>query len=231
MLFKSNMVTQASGSIGGLTASRNRGGMYFRARSVPTNPNTIYQQAVRNIFATLSAGWSVLDEEDRDRWSVFATNTPVINALGDQIYLTGQQMYIRNNAARLQAGLSTISAGPIIFGSSTITPTPAVAPELGTQTLGFAIDDEDEWASTDGGALLVYMSRPQPVARAFFKGPYRYAGKVLGVTLTPPATSQTVPVPFAISEGQVVFTRFIGVTADGRLTQELFYGPSLATNA
>jgi hypothetical protein len=203
--------------------------MYFRARSVPTNPNTTYQQAVRNIFATLSAGWSVLTQAQRDLWTVYATNTPVINALGDQIYLTGQQMYIRNNAARLQAGLSTISAGPVVFGSSTITPTPAVAPELGTQTLGFTIDDEDEWASTDGGALLVYMSRPQPVARAFFKGPYRYAGKVLGNSTTPPGTTQTVAVPFAIVAGQAVFTRFIGVTADGRLTQELFYGPSLAT--
>ncbi|KKM06452.1 hypothetical protein LCGC14_1743870, partial [marine sediment metagenome] len=48
MLFKSGLITQGSGSIGGLTASHNRGGMYFRARTIPTNPATSFQTVVRN---------------------------------------------------------------------------------------------------------------------------------------------------------------------------------------
>jgi len=43
MKFKSPILSQASGSIAGITFSHNRGGMYVRARAVPTNPGSPQQ--------------------------------------------------------------------------------------------------------------------------------------------------------------------------------------------
>ena len=109
MLFKSALITQASGSIGGMTASRNKGGAYFRARALPTNPNTPEQQAVRGYLGTLANLWTnVLTPANRVLWDFYAFNVPVINAVGDSIQLTGQQMYIRANVPRLQAGLPRV---------------------------------------------------------------------------------------------------------------------------
>ena len=227
MLFKSNIVTQASGSIGGVTASRNRGGMYFRARSVPTNPNTPQQQAVRNNFAALTAGWSLLTPAQRTAWSVYAANTPIINPLGDTIYLTGQQMYIRCNAARKQAGLATISAGPVIFGMSTLTKTVSQWVDAGTQKWDITVSATDEWAKVTGGVLIAYCSRPLPLTTTSFKGPYRYCGNVLGNTATPATGVKSFDVPYPVVNDQIVFTRLVACTADGRLTPDYREGPIL----
>ena len=227
MLFKSNLITQGSGSIGGVTVSRNRGGMYFRARAVPTNPNTPQQQAVRNNFGILSAGWSLLSAANRALWSVYAANTPVINALGDTIYLTGQQMYIRCNAVRLQAGLTAVSAGPTTFGMSTLTQSVPQWVDAGTQKWDVTVAATDQWAATTGGALIGFVSPPVPEATTSYKGPYRYAGKILGNTATPPTGVKSFDLPYAVVDNQIVFTRLVATTSDGRLTPDYREGPIL----
>ena len=52
MLFRGTHLTDASGSLSGVTYSHNRGGAYTRNRSIPVNPNTVQQQAVRNAFSS-----------------------------------------------------------------------------------------------------------------------------------------------------------------------------------
>jgi len=55
MKFQAGIFTpNLSGSAGGTTASRNRGGGYFRNKAVPTNPDTVFQQAARAILAAFS---------------------------------------------------------------------------------------------------------------------------------------------------------------------------------
>ena len=71
MKFKSALVTQASGSVGGMTFSRNRYGMYTRAKGLPVNPNSEFQQAVRQIFSGLSSAWNgVLTSGQRSGWRI-----------------------------------------------------------------------------------------------------------------------------------------------------------------
>ena len=47
MLFVPTIGTKLSGSLGGIVASHNRFGSYFRQRTVPVNPDTADQQMVR----------------------------------------------------------------------------------------------------------------------------------------------------------------------------------------
>ena len=109
-------VSQLSGSVGGTTASRNKGGQYFRNRAIPTNPNTTAQQTVRSNLATLSADWSGLTNAQRQAWLEWARQNPVINNLGNQILLSGQQAYIQLNS-RIKLDGGTVQTTPPITTS------------------------------------------------------------------------------------------------------------------
>lgn len=218
--YTSAIAATGSGSIGGATASRNKGGQYFRRRAIPTNPATEQQQAVRNGLASLTNAWSnTLTDAQRAAWDVYAFNVAWIDSLGQSIKLSGQQMYIRSNVPRLQAGLARVQAGPTTYSLGTLT-TPVVTSinDDGSSAINFT--NTDEWATQAGGALLVYFSRPVSPAINFFKGPYQYAGRVNGATTPPTSPSMGITAPFEMAgqAGNRVFVQFRGTSADGRLS-------------
>lgn len=215
MKFKSAVLTQVSGSVGGATFAHNRSGLYIRARSIPVNPNTPEQQATRQALAAAATRWTeVLTPAQRAAWNVYATNVNWINPLGDVVHLTGQQMYCRSTAARTALGLDPVDAGPIIYDTGTFTFPTCTASEA-TQLVSVAFDNTDDWAGEVGGAMGIYASRPYSPSVNFFRGPYQHAGQVLGAVV-PPVSPSTFPAPFAFAAGQrlQIFGRV--VRADGR---------------
>lgn len=217
MKFKSQVYTQVSGSIGGITYAHNKGGMYTRGRAIPTNPKTLQQQAVRNGLQMTSNAWSAtLSDAQRSAWNVYATNVPMVDALGESRNISGNSMYNRSNVIRLQAGLSSVAAGPTTFTLATLT-NPTVAGVASTGVITVTFNAADAWATAIGGALLIYVSRPQSVGVQFFKGPYRYAGRINGAVL-PPTSPGTVSSPFTLTAGQKVFVQIRATNADGRLS-------------
>lgn len=218
MKFKSQVYTQVSGSVGGLTYAHNKGGMYTRGRSIPTNPKTLQQQAVRNGLQLTSNAWSAtLTSAQRDAWNTYAFNVPMVDSLGESRKVSGNAMYNRSNVIRIQAGLTSVAAGPTTFTLATLTnPTVSGVASTGVLTVGFT--NTDTWATAVGGALLVYVSRPQSVGVTFFKGPYRYAGRVNGAVVPPTSPSTAITSPFALAAGQRVFVRILATNADGRLS-------------
>lgn len=232
MLFTSPVISRGSGSIAGITASRNRGGNYFRARAMPTNPNTPFQQAIRSYMAQLSAIWSsTLTQAARDKWDNYALQVPLPNALGEPINVGGIGMYQRSNVPRLQttaAELPRQDVAPGIFDLGEFTPPVIVSATQSTQDLSITFDNTDEWANEDDSAMLVSISRPKNPGTNFFKGPYRFADVIQGNSTTPPTSPATIAAPFAFDVGQRVFV-FIRVTrGDGRLSAS-FRGTVLAT--
>lgn len=219
MLFKSGLVTQVSGSIGGMTGSRNRGGSYLRARAIPVNPSTPQQIAVRNAMTTLVGDWqATLTPAQRDGWSDYAANTPVTNALGDEITLSGINMFTQSNIGRLQAGLSKVLDRPP-FNNFGPAPTVALASaSAGAGTVDVTFDTPDSWDDEDGSALLIYLSRPINAGVTFFKGPYRFAEAVLGDSVTPPTSPATVTMPFGMPQGSTLHAQARISRADGRLS-------------
>jgi hypothetical protein len=217
--FKSPIITQASGSIGGATYSRNRGGMYIRARAVPTNPNSPQQQTVRTAVAALVNAWNnVLTPAQRLVWDTYAENTPVLNTLGEPVNVGGLGMYIRGNVPALQAGLARIDDGPTVFNTGEYTEPVVGAISAGGNTMSLAFTNTDAWASEDDAAMLVLISRGQNPSKNYFKGPYRYAGKIDGNSGAPPASPASIDLPFAVAVGQKVFCQVRVVRADGRLS-------------
>lgn len=218
MKYTSAIAATASGSIGGATASHNRGGQYFRRRAIPVNPSTVQQQAVRGIFATVQSAWnSVLTAAQRNAWDTYALNTPVTDSLGNPVNAGGKGMYTRGNVARLQSGLTRVDTGPTTFGLPNLTAPGLTSLIATTGVLTYTFTNTDPWAIAVGGALLIYVSRPQSVSINGFKGPYRLAGSKLGAA-TPPTSPGTVTSPFTFAVGQKGFVRFVSVTPDGRLS-------------
>jgi len=216
MLYHSQILTEASGRIGGLVASHNRGGAYFRAAVMPVNPGTVYQEAVRNIVGQLAVLWSdTLTEAQRAGWVNYANNVPVTNRIGDARYLTGLNMYTRCNTARVQAAMDRIDDAPVIFNLGSYT-APSFAASEATQLISVTFDDTDEWCDLDGAAMLVYASRAISPSIEYFKGPYRLAGAILGDSGTPPTSPQTIALPFAAAEDQRLFFRANVTQDDGR---------------
>lgn len=227
MKFKSQVYTQVSGSIGGITYSHNAGGMYTRGRAIPVNPATPGQVAVRNAVGNLTSAWSnVLSAANRTAWNAYAFAVPLTDKLGDSRAVSGINMYVRSNTVRMQAGLASVAAGPVINTLAELT-APTVSGVASTGVISVAYTNTDAWAIAAGGALLIYTSRPQSVGVTFFDGPYQYTGRINGAG-TPPTSPGTVTSPFVLTAGQRVFVRIVATNADGR-SSSAWRGSFLAT--
>jgi len=220
--FKSALVTQVSGSIGGFTAAHNSGGMYLRGRAVPTNPNTAAQQAARTALAACVAAWNTtLNDDQRAAWAVYSSNVPLVDALGDAREVSGLAMFVRCNQPRIVAGLDLVDDGPTVMQEGELSPVSIddiTIGGLGTAAVDVAFDGDDAWAAETGGALLIQVGVPQSPGVNFFAGPFRFADSVDGVDEMAPTSPQTVDSPFPIGDGNRVFIRARATRADGRLS-------------
>src|SRR5438445_6183351 len=161
MKYLSHAYSQASGKIGGSVYSHARGTLIVRAYRKPVNPNTSFQQVVRNGLGALQTAFrTTLTSAQRAAWAVFAQNMTYVDVLGNSTHLTAQQWYVSLNNPRLQASVARVDPGPTIYAADYLTaPAPTLA-AAGT-TASSPYTNTDAWANEAGGYLLVYASRPQ----------------------------------------------------------------------
>lgn len=213
MLFRGLMVGAASGKLGSVVASHNKGGQYLRARVVPSGAvASAAQQSVRNAVGSLAAAWgSELDDDQRAGWSEYALNVTTTNKLGDAIQISGQNWYIACNTPRLQAELARIDDAPTIFDRGTptlILNVPALADAGGTITLGSAV--------TLDANCLIYQGHPYGPGRDKYYGSYQLAGVV---DMTAGASQVTFTPVFPIGSDPVkVALKLVFTNDDGRLS-------------
>lgn len=220
MKFTSPILSEARGSLAGLTFSANKGGNYIRARSIPTNPNTPAQQAVRAALSQLSVLWNdLLTKEQRDGWGTYAENVPLLDSLGQPRVVTALNMYIRSNVPRLQAALVRVDDAPIAFNLGEFS-APVFAIDTAASEVDVAFSDTDAWTGEDDSSMLVYGSVPKSPTINFFKGPYRLLGTIDGDGTTPPTSPAALALSQPISVGQRGFFRVVVSRADGRLSSD-----------
>lgn len=211
--------TDLSGSLGGITASHNRGGAYFRNRAIPVNPNTVFQQAVRGFLATLTSLWNdTLTVAQRAAWDLYALNVPLLDPLGNPRNVGGLGMYIRSNVPRLQVALARVDAAPTIFNLGDFTnPTfDTFVAVSDVFNVNFTVGDD--WVTEDGAAMLISSSRSTNPTINFFKGPYRAVAPILGDSGAPPASPVVTLAAFNIAVGNRTFILTRISRADGRLS-------------
>lgn len=218
------VASDVRGSIGGQTYSRNRTGAYIRNRTVPINPGSPFQSAVRALVAQLSNAWvTVLTADQRAAWDAYADAVHLPNSLGELRNVGGLGMYVRGNVARLQAaetGLTRVDDGPLDLTVGDYTPPQIDNASAAAGTFGVIFTPADQWANESGSAMTVYASRPQNASVNYFKGPYRFAGVILGDDTVPPTSPASINAPFPFSEDQRLFFRVNVTRDDGRLGAE-----------
>jgi hypothetical protein len=219
MKFQPLLGTDLSGSVGGIVASHNRGGAYFRNRAIPVNPNTPQQQAVRGFMATLTSLWNnTLTAVQRTAWDTYALNVPLADPLGNPRNVGGLGMYIRSNVPRLQGSEPRVDAAPIIFNLGDFTNPTFTNFDAALNQIDFNFNNTDDWANEDDAVMLLYTGRPQNPTINFFKGPYRHVGGIQGDAIVPPVSPTTVGAAFAFGVNNRVFVQIRVSRADGRLS-------------
>ena len=219
MKFRPLLGTDLSGSVGGVTASHNRGGPYFRNRAIPVNPNTVFQQAVRGFMATLTSLWNdTLSVAQRAAWDLYALNVPIPDSLGEPRNIGGLGQYIRSNIPRLQVALPRVDDGPIVFNLGDFTnPTFDTFVAISDVfNVNFTI--ADAWVNEDDAAMLISSSRSNNATINFFKGPYRAVAPILGDSGAPPASPVVTLAAFSIEVGNRTFIQTRVSRVDGRLS-------------
>lgn len=209
---------QISGSIGGTVYSHNSAGAYIRNRSVPVNPNTDRQVAVRNAVRAITIAWAnALSQAQRDAWDVYAANVDWLNALGQVIHLTGLNHFIRSNTPRVQNGIARVDAAPVIFNLATAELALAATASEATQDLTINGDGAANWVGEADAWQFFSMGLPQNGSIKFFNGPWRQLTAVPGAG--PPPFPVVIAGAYPFAEGQRLWIRSRIARGDGRLSE------------
>lgn len=225
MLFTSPVYSQASGSIAGITYSHNRGGMYTRARVTPTDPSTFRQQSIRAAMGVLAPYWGqTLDAGERAAWDLYGDNVPWINPLGQTIFLTGQQHFLRCNILRFPHAIPILETAPTVYDLGTFT-APTIETAKDNDQIAIAFTNTDAWANGTGGFLLAYAGKQQGLGRTFYRGPWRAMSAIVG-DATPPTSPGNLGTTYPpLTVGNHVWVQCRIIQIDGRLSLPIILGP------
>jgi hypothetical protein len=224
MKFKSTILAQASGALAGLVASHNRGGMYLRSRSIPTNPGSDPQNDLRASFGAFASNWKSLTQDQRNGWKAYADAVSFTDRLGDPRHLTGLDMYIRANVPRnvyfpTPAAINNaptdmnIGATPI-FNSIVATYEDSTKIKA---TCTMNIPDAPV-AANYHNLIFFFASNPQNQSKEYYKGPFIHIESfgIEALASQPQICILYIPGNWNVAGGEKVFIRATVSREDGR---------------
>lgn len=235
MKVSSPIFNEISGKLGGAVGMTSRFGMQLRGLITPNNPDTGPQFIVRNIAASLSSMWqTVLTPTQRASWTNLAEDTPGASD-GKGLFVAANSLRLRMDSADAPVVLTAPATPSAVFND--YPDNFALENDAGTKLLRFSFPADaaftDSWAVTDGGAIAVYLSRPQRSTRltkikpnvylTHYKGDTTEAdrpGGAQSLQLFDPASD---PPEFdagfaALDAGDVCYVTFQATDSTGRIT-------------
>lgn len=226
-------IVQMSGSIAGQVHARNRFGNYMRARTKPVNPKSPRQVGARVLMMFLAEQWREAPMTDpiRTAWQTYANSVNWLNRLGETVTLTGFNMFMRGNSARMRISGALVTAGPTDLGLPAGDPNMVVSNcTEAAQKFDLAFDDTMDWCTEDGGFLAMQQGEPQNPTRNFFNGPWRTCAYISGIDpggVASPALA--LPnIGYTITEGQKIWWRAAIIRKDGRVSTKFECDPVIA---
>ena len=90
-------VSDMRGKLGDVIYLRRNGQLLTKSYKKPHNPQTSYQTAVRNNWASLLSAWGSLTDTSRFTWKFAATQIFISNNTGIKFHPTAQQLYLSYN--------------------------------------------------------------------------------------------------------------------------------------
>jgi hypothetical protein len=202
--------SEARGSVGGMTASRNTMGAYMRAKASPVQPRTETQQKRRYALQKLTREYQDLTSTQIEAWNDFASNWPITDVFGDSISITGLDWYVSLNS-RLAALGSASATLPPLNPNSTFNNTVSIFQHVSTGAIVMGLSG----SLTPGSAIWMSWSSNLPKSSIFTKKSCKLReiyDSTVSLSHTLILYSGLVP-----DESCVQF-KFIGVDPEGRAT-------------
>jgi hypothetical protein len=200
-------IAEIRGSIGGTVFSRGRYGAIARNRSIPVQPNSIRQVDQRSLFASVVAAWAALTANQRSAWNALGAALAMVNRLGETMYLSGQNHFIRANTIRISAGMTALDTAPAIAALDVLPASfaisQAVANEAGDD-LGIAFTFTGggaDWKSEPLNRILCYRSTALNPTINYYNGPMILHMAKAGNVQTPLSS----PLSFDVTGGLETF--------------------------
>lgn len=213
-------VTQMSGSVGGNTYARNRFGNYIRSRTKPVNPNSTQQGVIRTILSQIAATWQdVLTPAERLAWTTYAAAVAMKNRLGETVYMTGFNHFMRYNSVYLRQSGLVEATGPTTLNLPAKDSTLSMTATVTANSIHVTHDPIAPWTNIPNSKLVMFLGQPQGVTRNFFAGPWKLAGYI-GVASPNP---MIIVAPYTLILGQKVWAygRIMTGPTDGRLSEPM----------
>lgn len=212
-------IVKMSGSLAGNTYARNRFGDYARSWKKPINPRSSRQESIRAIVSYLAEYWhGNLTAVQRGLWDTYAAAVAMKNKLGDTIYLTGFNHFIRSNAAVMAIGGGPDVTAPTILSLPEKDVNLVCSEEnIAGQTFTFTCDVAGWGPNGDPKSVIsLFQGQPQLASRNFFAGPWRLMGFISAVEGA--AGTATEVAAFAFALGQKVWFQARLITESRRVT-------------
>jgi hypothetical protein len=151
----SDVVSEARGSIGGTTFSRNKSGAIARKRTKPVNTQSTFRDNVRALFGAIAQEWRDLTPAQRDNWNTMAPEYQAVNALGEDFVYSGSQLFQKLNSSLRLAGLPGITAigAPSEVDPNNVT---GVTADIAGPEIEVALS-----AATPAGTSIIIEATPQ----------------------------------------------------------------------
>lgn len=224
-----SVVSDIRGSIAGTTYSRNKGGLYARARVAPINRNTPAQTFVRNNFAANAKLWSgTFTASERAAWTAFAAANPLVNILGASIIVSGLAMSQKLNQVLSQIGAAFITDPPPDLS------VPALATVTGADvSVGGPVEFETTAQAVVAGAkYYVFATTPLAAGKSPQSSQFRFiaakAAVAAAVTVDISAEYEAI-FPTVLAAGLVVGLLIATVNVDsGAVTPGLRFNAVVA---
>lgn len=172
------LIEPRSGSLQGLTSSRNRYGQYVRSRATPVNPNSTAQGAVRTRISVNAAAWRDLTDNQRAGWESLGSQMTRTDSLGQSYTLNGFSAFVSVNNNLAAAGDALVDAAPALVTPEGLL-TATITSTGGTLSIAYTATPLDT-----GVKLLVYAS-PQRSAGRAFEGDLRLIGVTAAAAASP----------------------------------------------
>lgn len=176
----SALVSDMRNKLNGSVLSKNRYGAYVRNKVTPVNPQSSFQQAVRQRLAAFSSQYRGITQAQRMSWINGAINFPFTDIFGDIKHLSGQTLFVKLNTNLDLAGQPSIQAAPMPVGIPELAVT-AVESTLAAGEIT-ALDLTVSAAVVPAGfALAIYATPPTSPSIQFVKNRYRFIGTASAV--------------------------------------------------
>lgn len=171
----SALVSDMRNKLNGSVASKNRYGSYLRNKVTPVNPQTSFQQGVRQLLGALSSQYRELTQAQRNSWINGTNNFPFTDIFGDVRFLSGQTLYVKLNTNLINAGESVIASAPLPVGVPEFAAT-GITAEVTAGTIT-TLELATSAATVPAGFVMaVYATPPLSPSINFIRNRLRYIG-------------------------------------------------------